>query len=214
MALTGFDPDLVNSAINSVKGAYDELMEALVNNIQNQFVMEMADKWACNDAQQFFNSAFKPAIDNLIKSSTNVFSSVIDSMNSAGQAWAMESDSSYTPVSFTANMQTIDVSAIKENIGGVRGIDLDLTPSVLSKLNEIESRAESALTNAQSAVSNCGFVGGNQASNLIDSLGVIKSKINTATGELITETKSSIDSTVQRYGNTEGKISQAFTASN
>ena len=38
MAMTGFNPDEVNSSINSVKSAYEALIRALGDDMQNQFV--------------------------------------------------------------------------------------------------------------------------------------------------------------------------------
>ena len=157
MALTGFNPDVVNSSINSVKAAYENLIHALGDDMQNRFVNGMADKWACNQAQTFFNNSFKPAIDNLIMSSNSIFESVVASMNSAGQAWAMQTDSSYSPQSFSAITKTMDTSVIRENIGGVRGIDLSSATTVANQLTSIADSAKSALTSAQQAVQNPPF---------------------------------------------------------
>ena len=210
MAMTGFDPSIVNSSIGSVKSAYQELITALGDKMQNQFVAGMADKWACNQAQQFFTNAFKPAIDSLISSSNVTFESVVSSMNSAGMAWAEQTDSSYSPQSFSMINKNIDASVIRENVGGIRGIDLDAANAVAAKLPAIAESAKSALTQAQNAVQNSGFIGGSQQANLVNSLGVIKSKIDTATEEITSETKNAIDATVANYSNTEGKISEAF----
>ena len=76
----------------------------------------------------------------------------------------------------------------------------------------IAESAKSALTEAQSAVQECGFIGGSQASNLISSLGIIKSKIDEAVQSITSESKRAIDNTVTTYSNTEGRISEAFSA--
>lgn len=214
MALTGFNPDEVSRSINSVKQAYEELIKALADDMQREFVGGMADKWACRQAQTFFSSAFKPAIDSLINSSNTIFQSVADAMNSAAQNWASTTDGTFSKVAFSTQNKTMDVSGIQENIGGVRGIDLQSANSVAAKLGTIASSASSALGQAQSAVQNCGFIGGSQASNLISSLGTIKSKISQSTEELANQTKEAINQTVQTYSDTEGKVSQAFSASN
>lgn len=210
MALTGFDPELVNQSINSVKSAYNELIKALGDDMQNQFIGGMADKWACNQAQAFFNNAFKPSIDSLITSSNNIFESVVSSMNSAGQGWAAQTDSQYSVQSFSPISKTMDTSIILENINGVRGIDLAEANTIAAKLPMIAENAKQALTKAQQAVENCGFIGGNQSSNLVNSLMTIKNKIDSLVQEIVTESKNAIDKTVQSYSNTEGKISQAF----
>lgn len=131
-------------------------------------------------------------------------------MNSAGQAWASQTDSSYSTQNFSAISKTMDTSVIRENIGGVRGIDLASTEPVAAKLPVIAESAKNALTNAQQAVQECGFIGGNQASNLINSLGIIKNKIDSAIQEITTASKNAIETTLQNYSNTEGKVSQAF----
>ena len=69
MALSGFNPDEVNSSISSVKSAYESLTAAIISRMQNEFVNGMADKWACNNAQSFFNDQFKPVVDSLINDS-------------------------------------------------------------------------------------------------------------------------------------------------
>lgn len=211
MALTGFDPSVVQSSINAVINAYNELMQALGNDMQTQFIVGMSDKWACNEAINFFNQSFKPSIDSLITSSDSTFESVVNSMNSAGRAWAEDTKSSYNPVSFSPRNIKMDTGSIVENIGGVRGIDLANAGTIAAKLPQIASSASSALSNAQVAVQNCGFIGGNQASNLINSLGTIKTKISQATNELTDATKSAIDATVANYGDLEGRVSQAFS---
>lgn len=212
MALTGFNPDLVNSSISSVRRAYENLIKALGDDMQSQFVAGMADKWACTQAQKFFNEAFKPAIDSLITSSNRTFESVVAAMNSAAQAWAQQTESSYSPQSFTAIMKTMDTSVIMENISGVRGIDLATSSNVVAKLSVIAEAAKSALSAAQNAVENCGFIGGEQQNNLINSLGVIKNNIDNATQEVTTQTKDAIQKTIEVYADTEGKVSQAFAA--
>ena len=205
--MIGFDPAIVNQSIGAVKSAYESLMDALCTRMQTDFVGGMQDKWCCKQAQDFFNNAFKPSVDQLITSSNQ---SVVNSMNSAAQAWAENTDSSYTSQSFEARTTMIDTGGILENIGGVRGIDKDNATSVASKLTSIANDAKAALTSAQNAVQNCGFVGGNQASNLINSLGIIKTNIDNATEQITTETGNAITETINNYADTEGRISQAF----
>lgn len=212
MALTGFNPDLVATSINGVISAYNDLGEALITQTQSDFVGGMADKWACNNAQKFFTEGLKPSVDSLMTTSNEVFESVVKAMNSAAEAWASDSKTEYSPVSFTPNTTKIDVSSIQENIGGVRGIDLEGTPSVVSKLSTIMSQAESALNSTKAAVENSGFVGGAQQANLSASLDLIKTNIGNAANELTSAITTAIDQTVEQFGDTRGKIEQAFQA--
>lgn len=212
MALTGYDPNVVNSSINAVINSYNELMSQLKDGIQTKFVNGMSDKWACVNAVNFFNEGFKPTMDELLTSTDSIFESVVSSMNSAGSAWANDTGSQYSTVSFSVQGAKMDVSNIVENIGGVRGIDLQQSSAVINTLPTIASQAESALEQAKNAVQNCGFIGGDQAANLISSLGMIKTKINTAVTDITNEVKSAMDQTVNTYQDTEGRISQAFQA--
>lgn len=213
MALTGFDPSLVNSSISSIKSAYQSLMTQLATNMQNDFVGGMADKWACKQAQTFFQTNFKPVIDNLIKNADEVFRSIVDSMNSAAQSWAADTDTFYSTQSLSVLGKSIDVSSIQENIGGVRGIDLEQANSVASKLNSIASNASTALEAARNAVNSCGFIGRGQAEALQASLTTIKNNMNSSITDLSTSIKSAISDTVTVYSDTAGKVQQAFSAS-
>ena len=213
MALTGFDPSIVSTSINSVKTAYSDLIRALQNDTQTKFVGGMKDNWACNEAQKFFRESFKPSIDELIKGSDDVFESVVNSMNSAAQAWAERTESSYSNVPFTRSNGKVNIDAIQENINGVRGVDeANANQIANTTLQQVAQAASSALQQAKSAVQNCGFIGGAQASNLSNSLETIRTRINEATNELSTQTKSAISSTVTAYGDIRGKVENAFNS--
>ena len=211
MAMTGFEPDVVNTAIKNVQAAYEELINVLGTRMQNEFVGGMQDKWACTQAQKFFTDSFKPAVDSIIQSSTSTFDSVVSSMGSAGVAWANQTETSYTPPAFSPISKQIDAGVIVENIGGVRGIDKDLASGVAAKLPGLATDAQTALTNAQTAVQNSGFLGGNQQANLVSSLATIKTKIDNVVTTITNESKNAVDQTIEAYGDTEGRISEAFT---
>ena len=208
MALTGFDPDLVSSSIKAVQAAREELIIAIADEMQNKFVNGMQDKWACNQAIKFFES-FKNTMDSLILQSINTFESVIQSMDSAAKAWAMQTDSVWPGVQFPIIDKKIDVSMIKENIAGVRGVDPE-AKAVSSNLTTIATSANIALSNAQSAVQTCGFIGGGSAEQLISSLGKIKTSIDEAVTQISEACKAAIESTTQEYTNLEVKVSDAF----
>lgn len=208
MSLVGFDPDLVTRSINSVQSAYKELIQAIATDMQGQFVNGMQDKWACNDAISFFQT-FKSTIDSLITDSNNAFQSVVEAMNSAANGWAQQTGSSWSAKQFDRIDKNMDISCIKENIGGVRGVDPEAT-GVAAKLPNIASSAVSALTNAQSAVQNCGFIGGTSASTLISSLGKIKTSIESAVNQISNDCQKAIETTSQNYTNLEVKVSEAF----
>lgn len=212
MAMTGFDPALVSGSIIKVKDAYNDLVAALGTEMQINFVDPMTNYWACPDAQTFFVRNFKPAIDDLLQQSHVIFESVVNSMNSAGQAWARQTGATWSIKSFGGALKTIDVSNIKENINGVRGVDEEQANSTAERLNTIASNAEAALTKASLAVQNCGFIGRDQEQRLLNSLGTIKNKVNDSSAKLTSATKTAINDTVSAYGTLAVNVEQAFTA--
>ena len=209
--MTGFNESQVSSSINNVKSAYTNLVTALYTEMQSKFVDEMSTKWCAPNAQKFFNEAFKPAIDELLTNSDNTFRSVVESMDSAGTMWASQTGGTHSNIGFDSNSKRIETSGIRDNINGIQGIDRALAPETSGNLTSIHSNATSALESAVNAVQTCGFLGGDQASALLSSLNTIKSSIDNATAQLTQQTKTAIQDTVDQYGDTAGKISQAFT---
>lgn len=211
MAMTGFDPELVKGSMSKVEDAYDKLMTALETKVQSEFVNPMAENWACNQAQTFFTNNFKPSIDSLLSSSFSTFQSVIMSMNSAASNWAKNTGTTWGAHTFRGTKKTIDVSGIKENINGVRGVNETEANNTAAKLPVIAREAEAALTSAQQAVNGCGFVGRGMEETLVNSLQIIKTKISTSTDELSEAIKKVINTTVDNYGSLAEQVEEAFT---
>ena len=186
LVMTGFDPMLVTTSINSVNNAYEALMRALINDTQSKFINPMAMYWACNSAQKFFTEGLEPSVTSQANGVNTIFESVVSAMNDAARAWAAQTETSYSPVGFTPNTSKVDVSGVQENINGVRGIDKANATSTASVLSSIQASVESALDK-------------------------IKTNISTATKDLTSAVNSAIENTVASYGDTAGKVSEAFS---
>ena len=134
-------------------------------------------------------------------------------MGQAGQAWASDTQTSYSPTAFSDRNVQIDVSDIRENIGDVRGIDLqEAVNTASSALQSVAGKVDEALSAARTGVDNCGFVGGEQAANLQNSLNGIRDSFNKAYADIQAALNKAIENTVAAYGDTKGKIEQSFTA--
>lgn len=208
---TGFNPEIVNNSINGVIEAYQHLINALGTNMQSTFVDQMATTWACTKAKEFFKNAFLPAINPLIESCTKTFTNVAGTMGEAGIGWASDTGTDYVAPELSPIEKEIDSSNILENIGGIRGIDLAAATNIVGQLPNIVAEANSALSEAKSAVSSSGYLGGDQNANLNSSLSTIQTSISETVESLINQTKEAIEQTVEQYGDTAGKISEAFT---
>ncbi len=210
MNLTGYNPSVVAESLSALQNAYNDLATALTTTLQNRFVEGMADKWASPNAVTFF-TGFQDTMNGVIIDADVIFSSVKGAMNSAAAQWAMSAGEGYSNIPFQENGNRINISSIQSEIGGVKGIDRDNASSTAnSALSAVQTDVESALSRANSAVQECGFIGGNQASNLQASLNQIQTNVNNAFSEIKQALEKAINDTVQQYNDTEGKISQAF----
>lgn len=209
---TGFNPDVVNNAINNVKNSYNALMNALHDEIQNSFVGGMESTWACNQAKKFF-AEFKPVTDQIIKFCDQRFLKAHESMKSAGKAWAQLTDTSYDAPTFQTLNAEIKIDGIQENINGNRGIIEESARNIIAKLPTIFNNANDALTSAQNAVRECGFLDqyGLQSEELIAAFGTIKNQISKLAEELTTSTDKAIKETLEVYGELTQKVKEAYT---
>lgn len=214
MALTGFNPEAVNSSVTAVNTAYNELMNTLYTGVQKNFVEAMADKWA---APQAVNAMAE--IVNVMNglcysggdSINTIFESVVSSMNSAATAWADQTGAGYNAVAYNEFGQRFDSGSIQEKgPNNVIGIDLEAAQQVAATLPAVADSVVSALNSAKNAVSASGFIGADQQQALDSSLEEIKGNVSTAFNTIAETAKKAIDSTVAEYGNTGGRVAQAF----
>ncbi|MBR1376446.1 MAG: hypothetical protein IJ565_01395 [Bacilli bacterium] len=209
--MIGFDPEVVSKSINAVKEAYSSYNQAMNIDLQSKFVGKMAEGWACNQAIQFFNT-YKSGIDGLFSAADRTFRSVIQTMNDGARSWANKTNTTYSDIQPNETTNNCDVSLIRENINGVRGIDPSISSEAISNLNTCVSNASGALSNAVSAVQNCGFIGGDQSANLIASLNKINQDLTNVINDTNSSLKTAIDSTNEQYAQISASTAQSFTA--
>lgn len=210
MAITGFDPSKVYTAISNVNSAYGELMTAMHSDVKT-FVDNMGSYWACQHAIDFF-AAFKEGMDSALGDAFTVFTSVVDAMNSAGRGWGAQTKTDYSNKAFTGDKKTTDVSSIVENISGVRGIDKASAETEITSLDKITTAVGDALQKAKDAVDDVGFEGDGQAEALKASLETIKTSFSSVMETFNTDAKTAISDTITDYSDTAGKVKEAFTA--
>ena len=210
MALTGYDPSAVRTSIINVGNSYDALIDALVTKNQTNFVQPMGSVWACEQAKQFFR-AYQIDIARLVLEVNKVYNSIVSAMNGAAMTLASTSGSTWSNQEITISGASIDLSPIKEDINGVKGIDLQQATVVLAELDTILSNVTSALESTLSAVSSSGFVGGEMQTDLYSAINSIKTKIETAFGQIKTSVNTAITDTINKYSTDASNISSAFS---
>lgn len=212
--LTGFNPGVVQTSINGVKSAYNNLIEQIGTRMQNEFINGMAEMWACDEAVDFFNNVVKDNIDRLIPAVNATFESIVRVMDDQARIWAGETGNSsvYVSTQFEQNPKTsVDVTNIKNATAtGERGIDVDNYGEVVNKLPNIYEEAKNAAQAAQQAVSDCGFLGGDQATTLYNSLERVKNSIDSAISTITQLLQTNINNTVSRYGALQTQASSRF----
>lgn len=209
MALVGFNPEEVRLAIENISSSYNSLVNSLINKNQSDFVVGMSSIWACEQAQNFFN-AYQKDIADLNRKIESVYLSIINSMNKAASVLAGTSGTEWSYVKFSPLISGLDISVIKDNINGVKGIDLANTPDVLSKLDTINSEISTALESTKTAVSSSGFIGGGMQEQLVSSISTIQNNVNQAFGQIKADVNTAIQATLDQYSSGVAKINTAF----
>lgn len=211
--LGGYNAEDILRSIGGVKDAYNSIIDQIGNRMQTEFINEMADMWACEEAVNFFTNTVKTNIDRLILEVNATFNTVVMAMDHGGHVWAdgTGNPSAYMGTRFEQNPKTsVDVSSIKTDFNGTRGIDMDNVQTVVNKLTDICEQAKNFATKVQDAVVNCGFIGGNQPQELSASLAVIKNSIDDAISSITQLVKTNINNTVSRYGAIQRQVSSSF----
>ena len=207
----GYDPNVVRTSIQKVNAAFKSLTNAACNKMQSSFVNQMGSCWAAPAAVEEF-AKMKEANDSLTASAERTFQSVVEAMNTGSQNWASQTRDSAVTVAFESSRKTIDVSCIKHDIGGKRGIQSATAQSTANVLTQIISEVGTALDSAVSAVSSCGFISSGESGALQSSLNTIKSSYTEAMTSNYNSMKKAIEQTVEEYRSTSKTNTGNFTA--
>mgnify|MGYP002517587999 CR=1 FL=1 len=207
----GYNPNLVKSSIGKVNESFKMFTDAACKGMQNSFVNQMANYWAAPEAVEEF-AKMKASNDSLTQSAEKTFQSVVDVMNTGSRNWAQSTKSDAITVGFESTRTDIDVSCIKDNLGGDIGAESGGAFSTANNLMKISSNVGTALDNAVNAVSTCGFINSGESSALIGSLNKIKQNYTEAMTKNYNSMKTAIEQTIDKYKSTSGANTGNFTA--
>ena len=211
MAMTGYNPQEVATSINNAITAYKAYNSAMNTGMQIQFVKPMENIWACEQAQRVFE-IYKGSMDELYNEFNKFFASLVSTMNEGGRDWAQSTESSYNNINYDVIPNAADVSGIKLDIAGVKGIDLAQANQTATCLPRLAQEATTALNNLSTAVNTCGFIGSNQQETLTASINEIRTKTQEWVSDLNRLFRENVNNTVENYGDTAQKNVQRFTA--
>ena len=212
MALTGIKAEEVNASLRSIQNSYNELMRALVTDMNNQFVNEIANLWVCKEAVDFFNGDYTTTCNSMKKAVNETFRSIFDAMNGAAATYAANdgtSGGSYTRVEFSEDTANVNVGTIKENEGGLRGADVEgIKSTTESKLGTILGTIQGALSKTETSVETSGFYDAesSQANALRTSISTIKNSIEKNFEQIKEALVEQANATSQKFGDIKSKI--------
>lgn len=209
MAMTGYNPEEVRESINNSVNAYRAYNSAMNTGIQVQFVRPMENVWACEEAQRVFGE-HKTAMDEIYRQFNDFFASLVSVMNAGGSRWAAATESSYTPTNYDVIPNAVDVSGIRVDINGVKGIDKQQADQIATCLPRIAQEATTALNNLSTAVNRCGFIGDDQQETLTNSINNIRTTTQQYIQDLTTKFRNNVNSTVEKYGETALTTKSSF----
>jgi hypothetical protein len=198
---SGFNETQINTSLTNLQNAYNDLYYALCQQMQTQFVDDVATFWACTEAQVFFNKV-ATTLNDMLHAITNTYGVVTSTITAAAVNWAQNTGSGYTSVPFNPKSQRVNSDSIQENIGGKRGADTSKLNQVISTVKQINAMADSALDQSVQAVSNSGFSDAqdSQQQALEGSLRAIKQKIDATLAAMVNDFSREINNTVANYG--------------
>ena len=157
MSITGTNANEIAASINKVQAAYDSLMAALHDRMQTEFIDQLGEEWASEQAQKYFNNTVKPVMDDMLSASYKTFQNVVETMNGWGNTWAQLHESNWSNIQFNGELKTVTVDCIKLEINGDKGIAEEEANATAANLPSIENDVNSAVSEAESAVHECGF---------------------------------------------------------
>lgn len=210
---TGTHNDTIGNKLNQIQASYESLMQALHDKTQTEFIDQMAEEWACRYAQEFFTSTVRPVFNRMLAMSYKTYENIVETIDSWATNWASQTGSDWAKVSFNGELKEVNVDNVKENINGIRGIKEAEANQTAESLVRIESDVNAAVSDAESAVHECGFLdpSGNMESSLIASLTKIKSDYEQAIAEIRESFKSYVSKTTEDYATLASKNAEAFT---
>ena len=208
--MTGYNEQEVIEATNGIKAGIQSYFEATNTRLENDFVRPMENLWASEDARTYFES-YDDAVRAQFQSDLESLNTIIEHFNSAASKYASESGASYSPVGFDAPACECDISGIKTDIAGTRGINRVEAVETAQVLGAIREEAISALEEIKSAASSSGFYGEAMSHQeaINESIENMKNSISNLIEEMYSNVDKAIQATADKYGDLEAEASAA-----
>lgn len=209
-----FDLSIVNSCSGKVETDYYDIYFEMHDRVQNEFINQMQDKWACEKAQNFFNNDFKGRMESLIININSLYRYIIDVIFDEADSWARSTDWEFYPGTFETYSPYFDTSCIRTEINGIKGIDLDKSMDVVNILRTLKANAEYFLKRTRETINGCIFIDENKKEYIFESIDDVKTNLYNSLAGVFEDTEKYIKKTVEDYKDTRGIIERSFNEEN
>lgn len=183
-----------SAALTKIEGAYGGLINGF-NNLQSGVIEKLGNSWYGQDAVQFVNGKFIPAIKSATDEIQKVFQSINDTITQNAKNYeAKHQVSVFSPVKHDMRTVTLDGGPVKSDDGGFIGIkSVSVLKDGITGAQKLVNETINKLSEAKSAAARSGFYGEGQQAKLDASMSKIKSSLEELSRELQKATKAKIE---------------------
>ena len=211
MAMTGYNPEEVRQSIGGAINAYKAYNGAMNAGMQIQFVKPMESVWYGEHAVRIFG-IYKSSMDNLYTEFNKLFAYIVNVMNEGGKEWAKSTESVYNNINYDVIPNACDVSEIKLDIAGVKGIDIQRARQIITCFPRLTEEATGALNSLNNAINRCGFIGSNQQESLTSLVNEVSKKTQDFVTNLNRELNEYMNRTTEEYNQVAQANVNRFTS--
>ena len=188
------------------------ILTYLVDDIQKNFVNPMSENWVCKEAQDFFNN-FKEKDEQLATRVNTRLHEFYETMRDASDTWAQQTGGR-SIARWTQNyVPNIDVSNFKEQVNGIRGINMKNVPEIMNTFNVIIDKTKEEMRQIKELTQNVPFLGADQQEKLVQLIEIIALDISDSIASFRDETQMIINDTLTKYGDTAAMVSEKLSDS-
>ena len=213
---TGWSDNNVERLQRILNNKYKQFINQFNTTLKISFIEPIGRAWASQDAVDYLNQEFSDNVNRLVDVIGQMYEYSFGIIEKARWAWSSTTNTDIISCPFEKIALSLDVSCIKENINGVRGIDKQDVMNCVSNLKEMMgSITADCLDFVNKEVSDIGFYDYNDVVAQIfrDRMRSTEKMASTLIHSFEIGINNKINNTVQVYGDVAGKIAQNFADS-
>ena len=201
----GLNGQEASRCLAGIEESYGGLINGF-NNLQEGVINKLGNSWYGQDAVQFVNTKFIPAIKSATDEIQKVFKSINDTITQNAKNYeAKHQVNVFSPVAHVMRSVTLNAGTVKPDDGGFIGIkSVSVLKEGINGAQKLVNETIAKLSEAKSAAARSGFYGEGQQARLDASMAKIKANLE----DLSRELKKATEAKIQDVETTEKQIAQ------